>query len=209
MTKKLMIALGFVILLSITVFAQDEYPVIEASVDFSFINAHPNLAEITSFNLFGGGGAFVYNVTPIIGIKADFFGYTQGSGLRNQIKNLDLPVYYNVSGNAFTYMFGPQFKNHSSEFQPFFEPLFGAAHTNAYASILKNLTQSNFNGNDNGFAMELGGGLDIAMTKNIQIRPFEVDWLYTHFGSNHIKNYSASQNNFKYVGGLNFTFGGK
>ena len=31
---------------------------------------------------------FVYNVTPWIGIKADFAGYTQGSGLKNQLTNL-------------------------------------------------------------------------------------------------------------------------
>ncbi|MGA2370471.1 MAG: hypothetical protein ACLPPV_01265 [Candidatus Korobacteraceae bacterium] len=207
--KKLGLLFGFVLLLAALGFAQNDYPLVEASVDFSFVNVHPNLSQITSFNLFGGGGAFVYNITPIIGIKADFFGYTQGSGLKNQIKNLDLPFYYDVSGNAFTYMFGPQFKNHSSQFQPFFEPLIGAAHTNAYTSILRNLTQSNYSGDNNGLALELGGGLDIVMTKNIQIRPFEVDWLYTHFGANHIKNYSAGQNNLKYVGGLNFTFGSK
>jgi hypothetical protein len=36
-----------------------------------------------------------------------------------------------------------------------------------------------------------------------------VDYLYTNFGSNHIAGYSASQNNFKYVAGVNFTFGSK
>jgi hypothetical protein len=36
-----------------------------------------------------------------------------------------------------------------------------------------------------------------------------VDYLYTHFGSNHIAGYSASQNNFKCVAGMNFTFGSK
>ena len=43
--------------------------------------------------------------------------------------------------------------------------------------------------------------------KNFQVRPVEVDYLYTHFGSNHVVGYSASQNNFKYVTGVNFTFG--
>ena len=58
-------------------------------------------------------------------------------------------------------------------------------------------------------AMEYGGGLDWAVNKTVQIRPVEVDYLYTHFGANHVAGYSASQNNFKYAAGVNFTFGNK
>jgi hypothetical protein len=203
-----MVVLAFVSLLSVAAFAQD-YPKFEVPVGFSFVNVHPNLAPITSFNVFGGGGGFVYNVNSLIGIKADFMGYTQGSGLRDQLKHDGL-LAGNANGNVFTYMFGPQFKKHSGMFQPFGEALFGAAHTNAYATILtdegKLLSGS---GNNNGFAMEFGGGLDVPLTKTIQFRPVEVDYLATHFGANHVANYHAWQNNFKYVAGVNFTFGGK
>ncbi len=206
--SKLVLVLAFVSLLSITAFAQD-YPKFEVPIGFSFVNVHPNLAPITSFNMFGGGGGFVYNVNSLIGIKADFFGYTQGSGLRDQLKKDGL-VAGNVNGNAFTYMFGPQFKKHSGMFQPFGQALFGAAHTNAYATILTGEGKLvSGNGNNNGFAMEFGGGLDIPIGKTFQIRPVEVDYLATHFGANHVANYSAWQNNFKYVAGINLTFGGK
>jgi hypothetical protein len=88
--------------------------------------------------------------------------------------------------------------------------LFGAAHTNLDANICKLETGcASGNGNNNGFAMEFGGGLDIPITKSIQFRPVEVDYVGTHFGSNHVVNYSAWQANFKYVAGVNFTFGGK
>jgi len=56
--------------------------------------------------------------------------------------------------------------------------------------------------------MEFGGGLDYALTPHIQLRPVEVDYLYTRFGVNGT-SYTGSQNNFKYFAGLNFTFGGK
>ena len=56
--------------------------------------------------------------------------------------------------------------------------------------------------------MEFGGGLDIPVASHIQIRPVEVDYLYAHINANHIAHYSAGLNNFKYVGGVNFTFGG-
>ena len=198
---------GFLFLLTMTAFAQDEYPKFEVPVGFSFINVHPNQAALTSFNVFGGGGGFVYNFTPLFGIKADFMGYTQGTG-QKLIENGQ--ILGNVSGNLFTYMFGPQIKKHSGKFQPFAEGLFGAAHTNLDANLCKlEGGCGSGSGNNNAFAMEFGGGLDIPITKTIQFRPVEVDYLYTHFGSNHIAGASASQNNFKYVAGVNFTFGGK
>lgn len=184
-----------------------EFPTVEVAAGYSFVNVHPNLSPITSFNVNGGGGAFVYNLTPWIGIKADFFGYDAGSGFKNDIKKLG--VSGSASGNVFTYMFGPQIKMHSGKFQPFGEALFGAAHTNAYATILKDEGVLNGSGNNNGFAMAFGGGLDIPIGKTFQIRPVEVDYLGTHFGANHLTNYSAWQANFKYVAGVNFTFGGK
>jgi hypothetical protein len=195
-------------LLAISAAAQ-EYPKVEVPIGFSFVNVHPNLSPITSFNIFGGGGGFVYNFTPILGIKADFNGYTQGSGVKSQLTNAGYHVYGNVQGNVFTYMFGPQLKKHSGKFQPFGEALFGAAHSNAYGNIydsIHGLTSGS--SNNNAFAMEFGGGLDIPLTKNIQARPVEVDYLYTKFGVNGT-NYTGTQNNFKYVAGINFTFGGK
>ena len=205
MKNKWILLLGFVFLLSMTAFAQ-EYPKVEVPVGFSFVNVHPNQAGITSFNVFGGGGAFVYNFSSLFGIKADFMGYTQGSG---QKFYQDGTLVGNVSGNLFTYMFGPQIKKHSGKLQPFGEALFGAAHTNLDANVCKLEGCASGNGSNNGFAMEFGGGLDIPITKTIQLRPVEVDYLATHFGSNHVAGYSAWQNNFKYVAGVNFTFGGK
>ena len=68
---------------------------------------------------------------------------------------------------------------------------------------------SSGNGNNNAFAMEFGGGLDIPLSKSVQIRPVEVDYLYTNFSSNHVARIANSQNSFKYFAGVNFTLGGK
>jgi len=202
--NKVVFLVAFVLLLGVAAFAQD-YPKFEVPIGFSFVNVHPNQAGITSFNVFGGGGGVVYNFTPIFGIKAEFMGYTQGSG---QKFYQDGEFVGNVSGNLFTYMFGPQIKKHSGKFQPFGEALFGGAHTNLDANICKlEGGCSSGSGSNNGFAMEYGLGVDIPITSTIQFRPVEVDYLYTHFGSNHIAGASASQNNFKYVAGVNFTFG--
>jgi hypothetical protein len=183
------------------------YPRFEVPVDFSFVNVHPDLPIITSFNVFGGGLGGVYNVTPLIGIKADFQFYTQGTGVRNQLEKEGYPP-GQLSANFVTYMFGPQFKYHEGRYQPFGEALFGAAHSNEFAQILADEGNTNASSTNNAFAMEFGGGLDIPITAIIQARPVEVDYLYTRFGVNGT-NYTGSQTNFKYSAGVNFTFGGK
>ncbi len=194
-------------MISAGAFAQD-VPKVEIPVGFSFLNVHPNLSPITSFNVFGGGGQFDVNFGDYFGIKADFMGYTQGTGLKNQLEKL--PGYSGqANGNAFSYLFGPQLKKHSGIVQPFAEVLVGAAHTNAYAAIENaegDVTTGS--GNNNGFALAAGGGIDLKLNKYISARPVEVDYLFTRFSANHIANYTNNQNSFRYVGGIVFTLGG-
>jgi opacity protein-like surface antigen len=205
-TRLMMLLLGITILPAIAL-AQD-YPRVEIPLGFSFINVHPNLSPITSFNVFGGNGGVVFNFTNVIGIRADFAGYSQSGGLNDQLKKL--PGYSgSVSGNVTTYLFGPQLKKHSGFIQPFGEALFGGVHTNAFGTILTDegrLIKSS--PSNNGFAMQFGGGVDIPVSHSVQIRPVEVDYLYTHFGGyGNIPGYSSHQNNFRYSAGFNFTFG--
>lgn len=209
--KKSIGLLVFGILATLAAAAQsDEFPRVELAGGYSYVNLNPQI--VSSQNLNGGGGAFVYNFSPIFGLKADFMGYAVGTGWTTYLRD-----HYNyagsASGNAFTYMFGPQIKKHSGRFQPFGEGLFGSFHSNGYGTLLRCIANNgctgfNGNGNNNGFAMEFGGGLDIPLSSHVQIRPVEVDYLYTHFNANHIANYSAGLNNFKYFGGINFTLGG-
>lgn len=217
MKNRIPVTIAAVLLvLSVSAIAQD-IPKIELAGGYSYVNFHPGLSVITSQNFNGGGGAFVYNLTNLIGIKADFQGYAVGTGWTNKLINQGFPVTGSASGNMFTYMFGPQVKMHSGKFQPFAEGLFGAAHSNGYATILRCISGndstscnlSNGNGNNNAFAMEWGGGLDIKVSNKLQIRPVEVDYLYTNFSSNHVAHIANSQNSFKYFAGVNFTLGGK
>jgi hypothetical protein len=204
MRKPLLLSIG--LLMAIGAYAQD-VPKVEVPIGFSFINVHPNLAPITSFNAFGGGGQIDINFGNYFGIKGDLMGYTQ-SGLKNKLDSAGFAA--SGSGNLFTYMLGPQVKKHTGLFQPFGEALFGGAHTNAYAQIVNAEGGSvSGSGNNNGFAMALGGGIDLRVSPRISLRPVEVDYLLTRFQANHDLSYTANQNNFRYVGGVDFTFGGK
>jgi opacity protein-like surface antigen len=199
--------LGVSLLAAMSLVAQD-YPKVEVPLGFSFVNVHPNLTPIKSFNIFGGGGGVVFNFTPVIGIKADFMGYTQGNGVKSKLTNAGFPIFGDVQGNLFTYMFGPQIKKHSGNWQPFGEALFGAAHSNTFASIANTITGvTSTSSNNNAFAMAFGGGLDYKVGRNVQLRLAEGDYLYTRFGVNGT-SYTGNQNNFRFFSGLDITFGG-
>ena len=194
------------LVLGLTAWAQDT-PKVEIPLGFSFVNVHPNLEDISSFNIYGGGGQVDFNFGNVFGIKADFMGYNLGGGINSQLRSAGLPAA--VSGNLFTYMFGPQIKKHTGVFQPFAEALFGGAHTNAYASVLTEEGRIvSGSGNNNGFSMALGLGLDLQLSKHFALRPVEADYLLTRFSANHVANYTANQNNFRYFGGIEFLFGG-
>ena len=186
----------------------DEYvPKIEIPVGFSFVNVHPDITQITSFNIFGGGGEFDVNFGRYFGVKADFMGYTQGSGVRNQLEKLGYAG--QVNGNVFTYTFGPQIKKHTGRIQPFGEVLVGAAHSNLYASLYDAVNGLRTGSSDNNaFALVTGGGIDLRLTQHFSARPVQVDYLLTRFGVNGT-SYTGTQNNFRYFAGIEFNFGGK
>lgn len=207
-----------VAMMGLTAWAQSEYPKFEAAADFSLVAFNPSKAFTTSHNLFGGGGSITYNVTKFIGVRADFQGYGSqtntffippGTTVSTSRGVLTLPTgTFNVNGNLFTYLFGPQIKYRASNFEPFGEVLFGGAHSNVYTNLLNQagLVIGVTPGN-NAFAMLVGGGVDIKVSHSIALRPAEIDYLLTRFGSN-ITGNTSNQNNFHYAAGVVFRFGG-
>ncbi|HEX3437769.1 MAG TPA: hypothetical protein VHT24_13455 [Pseudacidobacterium sp.] len=192
------------VLFGFNAFGQDTPPRFEVPVGFSFINAHPDLSPINSFNVYGGGGQFNVNFGQYFGIKADLMGYANSSNLSSRLQALGFTG--NVSGNLFTYMFGPQIKRHTGVIQPFAEALVGGAHSNVYTSIYDATHGiTNASGSSNAFAFAAGGGLDFRLSRLITIRPVEADYLLTRFSAN---GTTGNQNNFRYFAGINFTFGG-
>ena len=78
----------------------------------------------------------------------------------------DVSGAYHNSRSVYTYTVGPVLTARLPAVQPFAHALFGGIST------------SNGEG-DNGFAMLLGGGLDIGLRKGVGIRIVQVDWVYT------------------------------
>ena len=65
------------LLIGVCASAQD-VPKVEVPIGFSFVNVHPNQPAITSFNVFGGGGGFVFNFDPYDRRQGRLYGIHPG-----------------------------------------------------------------------------------------------------------------------------------
>jgi hypothetical protein len=96
--------------------------------------------------------------------------------------------------------------------RPFGELLFGGTNTNLYAQLNNSLIVNGGKidasaSSQHPFALALGAGLDVVVNKHFSIRVGEVDWLLTRFTN--VWTNTNNQNNFRYVAGTVFTFGGQ
>jgi hypothetical protein len=190
-----------------------EAPKWELTPDYSFARYAPSASYTKGHSFNGGGGRLVFNVNHWLGIGADLQGYNSNTTQFNIPQNSTFPNGFqgSVSGNLFTYLFGPVIKFRGERVQPFFDVLPGAVHTNVYGNAFKTICQPiagncSFNAapDSNAFALSAGGGLDIPVNRRIYIRPGEFDYLYTRF-TNQFND--AGQNNFRYLAGLGINMG--
>ena len=206
-------------------FAQENggFPRFEATPSFMYIRSSPNLTnsfELTppngaapiaitganEFNCAGGGGGITYNLTKFVGFTADlggckFFGNTLGLG------NV-------VSGNQFTYLFGPQLTiRTASRFRPFFNLEFGGDRLALSCSSSAYICQSRAGTgtySTNAFAMVVGGGMDIKLNKRFSLRPAQLEYLYTRFGNScafPVCSNNNNQNSFRLKSGIVIALG--
>jgi hypothetical protein len=203
------------LLLGTTAWAQ-EFPRNEVAANYSLAYYVPStgFAKVSNQFLNGGGGAYVFNFNPYLGFKADLQGYGSFTGVFTvplTVNPLSTSTgTFKASGNLFTFVFGPQIKIHTHGLQPFAHLLVGGAHSNLYATAFHDCSEADLctSGkapSDTAFAFDLGGGVDIPFHRHFQIRPAEFDYLLTDFQNQFNK---GVQNNWRYMAGLNFTFGG-
>jgi hypothetical protein len=107
------------------------------------------------YNAVGWDASVTGDFKHVLGITGDFSGvYTSRS----------------ASTSTYTYTVGPVLTARLPVVQPFVHALFGAAKARVEGA------------SDNGFAMFLGGGMDLGLRKGIGIRLVQADWLMTRFG---------------------------
>jgi opacity protein-like surface antigen len=180
----------------------------ELSANYSYMHYVP-VDNLPSTNLNGGGGAAVLYFAGFFGIKAEVQGYaSQNIAFSFPPGSVRCPSGCSgtAAANLFTGNIGPTIKIRIKSFQPFFEGLAGAAHTNFYQNVHKNCSDCVFGSpGDWAFDLLLGGGIDFKVTSHLAIRPIEADYFLTRF-INNITTGNNNQNNFRYQAGLVFEF---
>lgn len=153
--RKLSWLLGLLVLLGVSALAQDETPTAELFAGYSYL--HQSAGGL-GLNANGGSASFAINPNRWLGFVADFGGY---HGSVNSVGVTDV-----------TYLFGPRFSYRSkSPVTPFAQVLLGGVHQSAGAFGVS--------GSQNGFAMTVGGGLDLKADSHWSWRMVQAEYLYT------------------------------
>jgi opacity protein-like surface antigen len=170
-----------------------ENPRVEVSVGYSYVRARTVIPTGCCFNMNGGSASGAFNVNSWLGIAGDFGGYYTGN-VRNSGFSLEV----------FSYTFGPRISIRRRRVTPFAQALFGGGHAGDTLYTVGFQQGSAPPTARNSFAMVLGGGLDVNVSRHIAIRAAQADWLYTQF-PNGVDN---RQNNLRITAGIVFRFGG-
>jgi hypothetical protein len=155
-----------------------------------------------------------------LGLTADFSGHYGSENV--PVVFLQGQPYGKVkaSASSYTYQFGPHFTYRHSRYAPFAESLFGIHNPHHTYTLVEcgppldctlpigNSTSSSYHG----FAMAIGGGLDIALSHGISLRPIEADYLLLREPLPTVENgvfvyHGANNNTFRYSTGITFRFG--
>ncbi len=219
--KKLLLVLTLIAISGVIALGQDDYKKGEFFVGFSNNQVDTGLEErvfsnndpidrrqsLNGFNVSG-----VYNISRYVGIKGDV------SGTYNS-KHYDLPISagfvtgrgsFDIDSSLYNVLGGVQIKDNSTgkKIKPFVHALVGAGfnkveikNVNLNTSCPPN-TDCVFVFNDTGvdetgLAGAFGGGVDIKLSKRIDLRAIQVDY-------NPIRFNGETQNNFRFGIGLVF-----
>jgi len=166
-------------------------PRFEVAGLFSYINFQPGAEN--NFNNTGGTGSFAYNANKWLGLVGEFGAYSFRRDIYVLPSGATQQVLTTIKGTQQTYLFGPRLNwRRFDHFVPFAEALFGGAHGSP------ELTGDN---SQTAFALAVGGGVDVVITKDFSWRFIEADYLMTSYSGSQLSA-SARQNNFRIGSGL-------
>lgn len=177
----------FVMLAALPSMAQrrtQNYPTAEVSGGFSYLRVEGG------DNLYGWDASVAGNLNRWIGLVGEFSGHYGSS-------NGD---FVSSSSNVHTFLFGPRFSyREDKRLTPFVHVLPGFAREGFSFTVNTPSGNISTSGSTTGFAMAIGGGLDVRLSEDLAFRMIQVDYLLTHFDS-------ATQNNARITTGLVYRF---
>jgi len=168
-------------------------PRLEIAASYSLVRAGTVVS--TAFNMHGGSISMAANVNKWLGFVGDFGYYST--------KNVP-PAGFTL--NIASYLFGPRFSLHRSDHLTLFaHSLVGGGHAGGTLYTAGFQQGSAPPAAVNSFAMALGAGLDVNLSRHVALRAFQADWFFTNF-----PNGSGNrQHNFRLTTGLVVRFGSR
>jgi opacity protein-like surface antigen len=196
-----------------------------AFVGYNWVRFSPNSSVagttgLSSFNLNGGDVQLAYTLHGI-GLVLDVGAVHAGSVF--SIANGP-----NVDHTLTNFVLGPRYTFHKSKrWMPFAQALFGGAHATSSTGVTLlqggivwpppgvilppgtiQPVNASVEADRTGFAMLVGGGLDIKVSKHIAFRPIGADYYLVRL-PNFLTGNDTNKNHFRYSAGVNFLFGAR
>ena len=170
-------------------------PLGEVSLNYAYVLARTVNQAGCCFNAHGGNVSVSVNLNEWLALVQDFGGYYAGN-----IHNSGLTL------RLFSYTAGPRISmNKSGRLTPFVQGLFGGAHAGGTLYTRGFQQGSAPPQPQDSFAMILGGGLDVNVSRNFAIRTVQADWFFTKFPNGKTNR----QHNLRITTGVVFRFGSR
>ncbi len=195
--------------------AATDFPKSELYLGYDLTRFYPDSAYVPDLNANGGVAQFTYNFNKWVGATFDVASVTK-----------DSLNHANWDTHATSFTIGPRFAYHNhSRWTPYVEVLFGGAEVGAsmdtgqfvappivtpHVTFLPpgDVFTTKISTSNSGFAMLVGGGLDIKFGKHFAFRPIGVDYYLARLPSALTGN-DTNHNNIRYTAGFTFMFGKK
>jgi hypothetical protein len=176
-----LLAAGFLFFLPLAAFAQ-EAPRAELFGGYSYFRADGG------GNLHGWNGSIAGNLSRWFGLVADFSGHFGSESFQ-----VGVPVVTpfppvpslstDIDSNLHLFLAGPRLSYRKHErLVPFGHLLLGVARAHIDGKFEGPTFIVRFSNTDTAFALALGGGLDVELSKRVALRLIQADYLLTRFG---------------------------
>jgi hypothetical protein len=169
--------------------AQTPYPSVEVSGGYSYLNAR----VIDRDSLNGWGAGIAGNLNAYVGFVADFSGHY--GNMTTPTSTFEFPGLppitipgFKLNTSKYLFLFGPRFSVRGDRVTGFAHVLAGGVKTNLKTSfrdvsfIGNPLELPGFNDSESGFAMAIGGGIDVKISKSFAIRVLQIDYVPERLG---------------------------
>ena len=164
MLVRLLVVAMVVLVSAVSGFAQQEKPEFEISGGYSY-------QGFESQNMNGWQGSVGASLAPWLRLVGDFSGHYASESVSSD----DFSV--SADNSLYTYRFGPRFtKRTSDKWSMFAQTMFGGANLKSSAFTTTSGGTIDVSSSVNGFAMGLGGGLDIDATERVSIRLIHAEY---------------------------------